>query len=93
MEIKVHYLSPFMEITEAKNEIIKTKKELTIAELLEQLVERYGERFAKFIYRYDANKQIEGYRVIIKKNDYLAKKDDFIKDGDQITLITAIIGG
>lgn len=67
----------------------------TLRELLDILVDRYGEDFRKIIYREESKELRRGMRILINGRDIgvLGGLDAGLEEGDQVSFLPPLSGG
>lgn len=93
MKITIKYVLPLSKVVGKEFEQLPINKKMTVAEIVDLLVVKYGPEFGKYIYNQAPKNQDKEYRVVFKKNEIMANPWDMLKDGDKITLISALYGG
>ncbi|MEM2118813.1 MAG: MoaD/ThiS family protein [Candidatus Bathyarchaeia archaeon] len=96
MKVKVEYLGHIKNFTGNKREEeLETKEGATVAKLLEQLTEKYGEPFEKAVYE-PKGKDVKA-NYIVTVNGYLLNQLDGLgtklKKGDHVTILPIVSGG
>lgn len=87
--VNIEYLTSFILITGKKQEQILIKRRVKLKDLLENMVAKYGSKFAKIV----INKKTNALNCIILINCKEANLDSYIDDEDDITFLLPIAGG
>ena len=96
MKVKVEYLGHVKNVIGSeRQEEVEIGDELSIADLLTVLSEKYGEPFKKAVYEKSGTDVKSNYIITI--NGYLLNQlnglETKLKDGDHITLLPIVSGG
>ena len=92
MEIELRYLIPLNSITGVKREKIQILEGITIEDLMDLLVNKYGKRFKNNIC--SRSKTVLGrYLVNFSKNGTLSKAEEILYDQDQLPIFKELCGG
>ncbi len=96
MKVKVEYLGHVKNVIGSeRQEEVEIGDELSIADLLTVLSEKYGEPFKKAVYEKSGTDIKSNYIITI--NGYLLNQlnglETKLKDGDHITLLPIVSGG
>jgi MoaD family protein len=94
MEITVHYFTILRELTGKRQEKIKMKEGSTVKDMLAVLVEKYGERFKRYVSPPKGKKGLQ--LVLLLNNQDITQLDGSkttLHNGDTVSLILPIAGG
>jgi len=96
LKVKVEYLGHVKNVIGSeRQEEVEIGDELSIADLLTVLSEKYGEPFKKAVYEKSGTDVKSNYIITI--NGYLLNQlnglETKLKDGDHITLLPIVSGG
>ena len=94
MKVTVKFFTTLREITDKREEEIKSSKELTVGELLEQLSKKYGRRFMDYVY--DKKGNVQSYLQFLVNGRSITTREGFktkLKEGDRVAIIPPVGGG
>ncbi len=94
MEVEVRYYAMLREIAGKRFERVALPEGSTVRDLIDLLVERYGEGFERYIY--DGEKRVRGYLSYMLNGVNINSLEGFetpIRDGDILSLLPPIGGG
>ncbi len=91
MQVKVQYLGLIRSKTEKKSEKVNLKEGALLSDLLNKLVEVYGEAIKNLFA--DEGKNVLDPNFIVTVNGKSLPTDTKLKEGDTVSLMTVISGG
>jgi molybdopterin synthase sulfur carrier subunit len=94
MKVTVKFFTTLREITDKREEEIKSSKDLTVGELLEQLSKKYGHRFMDYVY--DKKGNVQSYLQFLVNGRSITTREGFktkLKEGDRVAIIPPVGGG
>lgn len=94
MKVTVKFFTTLREITDKREEEIKSSKDLTVGELLEQLSKKYGRRFMDYVY--DKKGNLQSYLQFLVNGRSITTREDLktkLKEGDRVAIIPPVGGG
>jgi molybdopterin synthase sulfur carrier subunit len=94
MKVTVKFFTTLREITDKREEEIKSSKDLTVGELLEQLSKKYGRRFMDYVY--DKKGNVQSYLQFLVNGRSITTREGFktkLKEGDRVAIIPPVGGG
>jgi len=94
MKVIVKFFTTLREITDKREEEIKSSKDLTVGELLEQLSKKYGRRFMDYVY--DKKGNVQSYLQFLVNGRSITTRKDLktkLKEGDRVAIIPPVGGG
>jgi len=94
MKITVKFFTTLREITDKREEEIKSSKDLTVGELLEQLSKKYGRRFMDYVY--DKKGNVQSYLQFLVNGRSITTREGLktkLKEGDRVAIIPPVGGG
>lgn len=94
VEIEVKYYAMLREIAGKKAERLSLLPKSSVMDLINLLVERYGDEFKRYIY--DAENQVRRYLSYMLNGFNINSLDGFdtmLKDGDMFSLLPPVGGG
>jgi len=94
MKVTVKFFTTLREITDKREEEIKSSKDLTVGELLEQLSKKYGRRFMDYVY--DKKGNVQSYLQFLVNGRSITTRKDLktkLKEGDRVAIIPPVGGG
>jgi MoaD family protein len=94
MKVTVKFFTTLREITDKREEEIKSSKDLTVGELLEQLSKKYGRRFMDYVY--DKKGNVQSYLQFLVNGRSITTRKGFktkLKEGDRVAIIPPVGGG
>jgi len=94
MKVIVKFFTTLREITDKREEEIKSSKDLTVGELLEQLSKKYGRRFMDYVY--DKKGNVQSYLQFLVNGRSITTREGFktkLKEGDRVAIIPPVGGG
>ena len=94
LEVEVKYYAMIREATGKRKEIVGLPPKSSIGDLIDMLVNRYGEEFARYIY--DGEKRIRDYLSFMINGVNVNSLEGFdtpLKDGDVVALLPPVGGG
>jgi molybdopterin synthase sulfur carrier subunit len=94
MKVTVKFFTTLREITDKREEEIKSSKDLTVGELLEQLSKKYGRKFMDYVY--DKKGNVQSYLQFLVNGRSITTREGFktkLKEGDRVAIIPPVGGG
>jgi molybdopterin synthase sulfur carrier subunit len=94
MKVTVKFFTTLREITDKREEEIKSSKDLTVDELLEQLSKKYGRKFMDYVY--DKKGNVKSYLQFLVNGRSITTREGFktkLKEGDRVAIIPPVGGG
>ena len=94
MEVDVKLYTMLREIAGKKTENVALPPKSTVRDLVDLLVERYGEKFARYIY--NSEKQVRSYHSYMLNGVNINNLDGFdtmLKNGDILSILPPAGGG
>jgi molybdopterin synthase sulfur carrier subunit len=94
MKVTVKFFTTLREITDKREEEIKSSNDLTVGELLEQLSKKYGHRFMDYVY--DKKGNVQSYLQFLVNGRSITTREGFktkLKEGDRVAIIPPVGGG
>lgn len=94
MKVTVKFFTTLREITDKREEEIKSSSDLTVGELLEQLSKKYGRRFMDYVY--DKKGNVQSYLQFLVNGRSITTLEGFktkLKEGDRVAIIPPVGGG
>jgi molybdopterin synthase sulfur carrier subunit len=94
LEVEVKYYAMIREATGKRKEIVGLPPKSYIGDLIDMLVNRYGEEFARYIY--DGEKRVRDYLSFMINGVNVNSLEGFdtpLKDGDVVALLPPVGGG
>jgi len=94
MEVEVKFYAMLREIAGKKAERVVLPPKSSVGDLIDLLVERYGDEFARYIY--DSEKQVRNFLSYMLNGvniNSLDRFDTMLKDGDVLALLPPVGGG
>jgi len=94
MKVTVKFFTTLREITDKREEEIKSSNDLTVGELLEQLSKKYGRRFMDYVY--DKKGNVQSYLQFLVNGRSITTREGFktkLKEGDRVAIIPPVGGG
>jgi len=94
MKVTVKFFTTLREITDKRVEEIKSSKDLTVGELLEQLSKKYGRKFMDYVY--DKKGNVQSYLQFLVNGRSITTREGFktkLKEGDRVAIIPPVGGG
>ena len=94
MKVTVKFFTTLREITDKRVEEIKSSKDLTVGELLEQLSKKYGRKFMGYVY--DKKGNVQSYLQFLVNGRSITTREGLktkLKEGDHVAIIPPVGGG
>ncbi len=93
MAITVKFFANFREVTRKGQERVEGTK--NVASLLDELVHRFGEGFAKQLYSPGTRKPSETVNILVngRRISFLQELNTPLKDGDVVAIFPPVSGG
>ncbi|RLI08106.1 MoaD family protein [Candidatus Bathyarchaeota archaeon] len=94
MEVEVRFYAMLREIAGKKAERVVLPPKSSVGDLIDLLVERYGDEFARYVY--DSEKQVRSFLSYMLNGvniNSLDRFDTMLKDGDVLALLPPVGGG
>jgi molybdopterin synthase sulfur carrier subunit len=94
MKVTVKFFTTLREITDKREEEIKSSNDLTVGELMEQLSKKYGRRFMDYVY--DKKGNVQSYLQFLVNGRSITTREGFktkLKEGDRVAIIPPVGGG
>jgi MoaD family protein len=94
MKVTVKFFTTLREITDKREEEIKSSKDFTVGELLEQLSKKYGRKFMDYVY--DKKGNVQSYLQFLVNGRSITTREGFktkLKEGDRVAIIPPVGGG
>jgi molybdopterin synthase sulfur carrier subunit len=94
MKVTVKFFTTLREITDKREEEIKSSSDLTVGELLEQLSKKYGHRFMDYVY--DKKGNVQSYLQFLVNGRSITTREGLktkLKEGDRVAIIPPVGGG
>jgi molybdopterin synthase sulfur carrier subunit len=95
MKIKFKFFGPFREVVKTKELEITTKANSKILDVLDFLVEEYGEKMREILFDSKTTSLRNGIQVLINGSNInlLNGINTLLKKGDLVTLYPQVVGG
>ena len=94
MEVEVKFYAMLREIANKKVERVSLSAKSSVRDLVDLLVDRYGEEFGNYIY--DGEKRVRNYLSFVLNGVNVNSLDGFdtpLNDGDTLSLLPPVGGG
>ena len=94
MEVKIEYLSLMSDITKQQEDSVQIDDSTNVKQVIEKLVEKYGENLEKNIYTPSRN--LSTYVIIVLNGKDIRTMEGLetkVNSGDELSFIPAIAGG
>ena len=94
MEVEVRFYAMLREVAGKKAERVVLPPKSLVRDLIDLLVERYGDEFARYVY--DSEKQVRSFLSYMLNGvniNSLDRFDTMLKDGDVLALLPPVGGG
>ena len=94
MEVEVRFYAMLREVAGKKAERVVLPPKSSVGDLIDLLVERYGDEFARYVY--DSEKQVRSFLSYMLNGvniNSLDRFDTMLKDGDVLALLPPVGGG
>ena len=96
INLKLHYGPAFTSLTKINNEVLKFDDALTLNELFDYFIKKYGDKFKDLIWD-KKNKENFHDQLVIIINGKTYRDENFInttlKDGDDLSFLYVYFGG
>jgi MoaD family protein len=93
-EVKVRFYSLLKDVTKLEKISLSIEKSLTIKDILERLIEKFGKDFEELVYQKKG--ELNKYLLVVLNEKDIRSVNGLatnVQDGDKITFIPAIAGG
>jgi len=93
-EVKVKFYSLLKDVTKLEKISLSIEKSLTIKDILERLIEKFGKDFEDLIYQKEG--ELNKYLLVVLNEKDIRSVNGLatnVQDGDKIAFIPAIAGG
>ncbi len=94
MKVTVKFFTTLREITGKREEEIKSSRDLTVDELLQDLSKKYGRRFKDYVY--DETGDVRSYLQFLVNGRSVTTMQGFktkLREGDRVAIIPPVGGG
>lgn len=94
IKVQVRFASYLQDITGAKEITWRLKEEMKVMQLMEDLIDYYGEELKYSIYEKDGTQKPQ-VRIMLNGRDirFLEKEELILYDGDIVLILPALAGG
>ncbi len=90
MKVTVKYLGAFSDVGASKEEICELDEPL-VGALIDRLIERNGEKFRRLVIDPSTERLRGGATLLV--NGHSRDFDHRLSDGDEVALLTPVVGG
>jgi len=92
MTVRLHYANRFASAVGSNREELEIDGPVRIVELLQRLAHRHGDAFRQVAFANDGELQ-PALMICVNDEHLLDPSDYFLRDGDEVMILSAISGG